>query len=128
MYSELMLHSNAGLKTRLMVSNIVYARRFADFFTPYHSQTQRPGTGQTNDNRGSSSKETRQSQPNHSSAYDILGVNANATMEEITSAYIHLAQMYHPDKVAGLGLELRELAEKKMKEINVAYDTLKKTS
>lgn len=29
---------------------------------------------------------------------------------------------YHPDKVASLGPELRDLCERKTKEINTAYD------
>jgi DnaJ-domain-containing protein 1 len=32
--------------------------------------------------------------------------------------------MYHPDKVAGLGPEFGELAERRMKEINAAYAEL----
>jgi DnaJ-domain-containing protein 1 len=36
-----------------------------------------------------------------------------------------LAQMYHPDKVAGLGHEFQELADKKMRELNAAYETLR---
>jgi preprotein translocase subunit Sec63 len=35
--------------------------------------------------------------------------------------------MYHPDKVAGLAPEYREIAEKKMKMINAAYRRLKDT-
>jgi len=35
---------------------------------------------------------------------------------------------YHPDKVAGLGAELRELAERKAKEINMAFEELKRTN
>lgn len=34
-------------------------------------------------------------------------------------------QSYHPDKVASLGDELKELAEKKTKDINEAYAYLK---
>jgi DnaJ-class molecular chaperone len=33
--------------------------------------------------------------------------------------------MYHPDRVEGLGIELRELAERKAKEVNNAYATAK---
>jgi len=33
---------------------------------------------------------------------------------------------YHPDKVTHLGQEFRSVAEEKMKEINAAYDFLKK--
>ena len=33
---------------------------------------------------------------------------------------------YHPDKVSALGTEIRDVAEKKAKEINQAYDILGK--
>jgi len=32
--------------------------------------------------------------------------------------------MWHPDRVVGLAPELRELAEKRMKAVNAAYETL----
>ncbi len=50
-----------------------------------------------------------------------LGVSARATPDEIRSAYKSLMSQYHPDKVASLGIELRELAESKSKEIGAAY-------
>lgn len=50
-----------------------------------------------------------------------LGVSARATPDEIRSAYKTLMSQYHPDKVASLGIELRELAENKSKEIGAAY-------
>jgi len=52
----------------------------------------------------------------------ILGVSADASMDAIRRAYQRRIAEYHPDKVAGLGAELRELAERKSKEINLAYD------
>ena len=46
-----------------------------------------------------------------------------ATQRRMRSAlsYKKLAQMYHPDKVAGLAPEYYEIAETKMKDINAAY-------
>jgi DnaJ-class molecular chaperone len=58
-------------------------------------------------------------------AFRVLGLNANASPGEISAAYRHLAQMYHPDKVAGLAPEFQILADKRMKEINAAYEALK---
>ena len=62
----------------------------------------------------------------HRSPHEVLGVRPGASQEEISAAYRRLVQQYHPDKVADLGPELRELAEQRMKEINAAYQSLKK--
>jgi hypothetical protein len=57
--------------------------------------------------------------------YMVLGINRSATPEEIKTAYRQLANRYHPDKVAHLGEEFRQLAEKRFKEIQRAYQELK---
>ena len=51
----------------------------------------------------------------------VLELPAEASLDEIREAYRRLMSQYHPDKVASLGRELRELAEAKSKEISVAY-------
>jgi DnaJ like chaperone protein len=58
--------------------------------------------------------------------YRVLGLAPGVTFEEIKRAYRKLSMEYHPDKVAHLGDEFRRVAEEKMKEINVAYQYLKK--
>ncbi len=52
--------------------------------------------------------------------YSILGVNKNASDEEIKKAYRKMAMKYHPDTNKG-----DKDAEEKFKEINTAYDVLK---
>lgn len=56
--------------------------------------------------------------------YEVLGLSPGASQEEIKRAYRALSKEYHPDKVAHLGDEFRQVAEEKMKEINVAYQKL----
>lgn len=53
--------------------------------------------------------------------YQVLGVSPNATDEEITKAYRQLVKKYHPD----LNPDDPETANKKMSEINVAYENIK---
>ena len=48
--------------------------------------------------------------------YKILGINKNASEEEIKKAFRKLAHQHHPDKKSG--------DEKKFKEINEAYQIL----
>lgn len=48
--------------------------------------------------------------------YDVLGVNRNATQDEIKKAFRTLSKKYHPDKNSG--------DDTKFKEINEAYSTL----
>jgi len=70
----------------------------------------------TNDGAGASSR------PKTENEYArILGLRGKVTREEIRQRYRALAKQYHPDRVADLGPELKEIAEKKMKEINQAY-------
>jgi len=56
--------------------------------------------------------------------YRILGVDRNASPQEIKKAYRELVNKYHPDKVSHLGQEFRELAETRFKEIQRAYREL----
>lgn len=54
--------------------------------------------------------------------YKILGVDRNATDDEIKDAYRKLARKYHPDNYGDNPLS--DLAEEKMQEINEAYDAI----
>lgn len=56
--------------------------------------------------------------------YKILGVEKNATADEIRAAYRSLAKRFHPDKFANASEEERKQAEEKFKEISEAYDVL----
>ena len=58
--------------------------------------------------------------------YEILDVPAGSDFDAIKAAYQNKIRQYHPDKVADMGPEVQEVAEKHAQEINEAYDILKK--
>lgn len=71
----------------------------------------------------------KQEQPNRkeenktSKTWDeILEVHPSSSLAEIKLAYKRKISMYHPDKVSSMGPEFNEIAQKKSKEINSAYD------
>lgn len=60
--------------------------------------------------------------------YDTLGLSADADIAAIKAAYRQLALEHHPDRLMAQGLpeEFIETANRKLAEINAAYDTIKK--
>lgn len=54
--------------------------------------------------------------------YRTLGVSPDASDEDIKDAYRKLARKYHPDKYTDS--DMKEIAEEKMKEVNVAYEEI----
>lgn len=61
-------------------------------------------------------------------AYTALGVTSEASETEIKRAYRKLMTEHHPDKLASKRLpeSMRGLAEERAREINAAYDLIKK--
>lgn len=60
------------------------------------------------------------------SPHEILGVPQDASPDDIRKAYQEQVQQYHPDRVAGMGKDLQQLAERRTKELNAAYEHLKR--
>ncbi len=69
----------------------------------------------------SKAEEGEEKEPNFHDCFQILGLQQGASHDEIKAAYRNAIKQYHPDYVARLGPELRELAERKTKELNAAY-------
>jgi DnaJ-domain-containing protein 1 len=55
---------------------------------------------------------------------EILGLKPGASQEEVNQAYRDLVNVWHPDRFVG-NPRLQEKAEKKVKEINAAYEYIK---
>ena len=116
-YGVLELVSSAGLNIHLNTSSAEKAAAFANCVDERLGRT-RTGTATPPLSPASDGG-------HRANALEILGLTGSPSAEELSAAYRHLAQMYHPDKVAGLAPEFQELADRRMKEINAAYALLK---
>jgi hypothetical protein len=118
-YGVLVLGSSQGLNIHLQTSSLLQSIAFAACWRTFGGQS--IGADQRRE-------PNRPVVPPASSERDrackVLGVESHATESEISAAYRQLAQMYHPDKVAGLAPEFQALAEARMKEINAAHEVL----
>jgi uncharacterized membrane protein YkvA (DUF1232 family) len=59
-----------------------------------------------------------------SDPYALFKLSREASQAEIDGRYKELAKDYHPDRVAHLGEDLRQVAHEKMIEIQKAYEVL----
>ncbi len=106
-----------GINTRDYVS--MYTRHIGARFGGSNSDGYSGESGYS-----SSSRSTSYSQP-HRDPYKVLGIDSTATDEEVKKAYRRLAMKYHPDKVEGMGEEVKKNAEAQFREINEAYEQIK---
>lgn len=61
---------------------------------------------------------------NNKNFYEVLGVDKNASVDDIKKAYKKLALKWHPDRFSNKSEQEKKDAEEKFKEISEAYNTL----
>ena len=60
------------------------------------------------------------------SAYTVLEISPSATDDEVRTAYRKMAMKNHPDKVATLGPDVQKAAAEKFRQVQEAYESIKK--
>jgi curved DNA-binding protein CbpA len=58
--------------------------------------------------------------------WEVLGISPRASRAEITSAYRTLAYIFHPDRFTDAPVQVQEEAQRRMAQVNKAYDLVKK--
>jgi DnaJ like chaperone protein len=59
-------------------------------------------------------------------AWEVLGLDPSAGVDDIKAAYRQLTLQNHPDKVASLGPEFVKVAEEKFKAVQEAYEEIRR--
>tara|TARA_B100000427_G_scaffold318863_1_gene316497 strand:- start:1220 stop:1939 length:720 start_codon:yes stop_codon:yes gene_type:complete len=60
-----------------------------------------------------------------SNAYTILGLDENATDEEVKKAYRKIVKKYHPDRLTDVGEDVVRLAKEKFQAVQDAYSKIR---
>ena len=113
-----------GETLRLLVSNKGRAVRFARPFGAGKEDSRRQDASTAREARARRNAEAEAEKSG--ALFKVLEIEPGASQAEIHAAYKKKARMYHPDRVASLAPEVREMAELRMKEINAAYDEIKR--
>ena len=109
-----------------------FEQQFNDYF---RSRYERGGSGYNNSGsersyeyNDSYSGSSGSSSSKLEAAYQILGVEASASDDEVKKAHKRLMLKYHPDRLASQGLtpEMIKLYTEKAKDIQAAFDLIKK--
>ncbi|MBV9504798.1 MAG: DUF4236 domain-containing protein [Acidobacteriia bacterium] len=117
-YGTLALRSSLGLNIHLQVSSLDMSAAFTNCLGNHRAPIIERRQAKAEINEKASGPEAH--------ARRALGVSSGASPDEVAAAYRRLAQMYHPDKVAGLAPEFQIIAETRMKELNAAYEVLRR--
>ena len=58
-------------------------------------------------------------------AFKTLGIEPTTKSRAIRDAYVRLVRIYHPDRFVGMPDDVRAEAERRMKELSAAYESLR---
>ena len=57
--------------------------------------------------------------------FEILGINPDASDEELKESYLYKVNLLHPDRLGNINEKIKRRAEEDLKKVNRAYDVLK---
>jgi DnaJ-domain-containing protein 1 len=97
--------------------------------------TRRPPTSESTPPRGSPAYSSPEPEPlppepeptPEKDPWAVLGIPPGTSKDEARRAFRTLVSQYHPDKVAHLAREFQELADRKTRELNEAWELLEKS-
>jgi len=120
--SEALKHDDKNVEALIARADVYLEQEEYDLAIADLNQAQQLGGPQAEIRKKLQKAMRLQKQASRKDYYQVLGVDKKATKQEIKKAFRKLAQKWHPDTYRG-ELE-KEVVEKKMAEINEAYEVL----
>jgi len=115
-----------GLLGFIVMNTVIDARRAKAGGQQKDDDAKKANSGAAQDEDTAQTRSDRQRGTSPPRSWrETLNVDKNAAPEQIKSAFRKEISKYHPDRVEGLGIELRELADRMAKEVNRAYTLAK---
>ena len=119
---------SGGFIKRLLKGSLLRGRAPAQASEGGRQEERRQEQGAT----GRQHREERARPPPHQpeliGPWTILGVEQNASQDEIRRAFHKLAVQYHPDKVHHMGEDFQKIAHEKFTELQEAYERMGRKS
>lgn len=112
-----------GLVGFIIVNAVIEARRAKAEDWQKDGNANKQDSGSKDEDPTQADRQRRTNPPR--AWWETLNVDQNASTEQIKTAFRREISKYHPDRVEGLGVELRELADRMAKEVNHAYSLAK---
>ena len=112
----------------LVVAVIAYFVRWHGTATEYAQSQQQANHKNTHDDSRDEQQPPPSTQPKSDMELQyakVLGLSGNISPDDLKRRWRDLSKQYHPDNVQHLGPKLREVAEREMKDINIAYQYFK---
>lgn len=106
----------------------VVANSYTALLSPYMLDSRVDRDAASSHSSSSRSGTANQQQSEMVGSLEILGLRSDATQDDIRSAYRDLAKVWHPDRFSEKDTRLRKKAEEKFREIQRAYEFIKKHS
>src|ERR1700694_2886498 len=110
-----------GLGGFIIVNAVMDARRRKAEGQQKDGEAREQNSGSSDEERTNKSDDRQRRTSSPRAWWETLNVDQNASTDDIKGAFRKEISKYHPDRVAGLGVELQELAGRMAKEVNQAY-------
>jgi uncharacterized membrane-anchored protein YhcB (DUF1043 family) len=125
---KLKLMNNEEVSTQKVLPDSRIKKETSEQKKAEHKKTEQKKTGQQRKEEPKKDRSTKSPEPHTHSPEEVFNFRPGESFSqsELKKRYFELLKQNHPDRVASMGSDFKKLAEKNTKDINKAFEALKK--